>query len=281
MVFRARVPFKSVIDRQNIASGLQLCLDAGDINSWPGSGQKWLDVSGNGYDFHLGTTSGSEATDPAFTGTAGALTSGDYWTCDADALFTYDTTNETWMQNLHKDGAIFTMLAWVYQTAYGVGGSPCVFGTLGNATKAVGIQFQLNQTTGLLRLQFGNGSANFSFTSGGAAPSLNAWHLIGVSVSENAGASGGQFYSDGAVNGAAFNPAYTSPSAANATFTMQVAGAGNSQRPVGMSGDARMGFFGIWEGVNLTAAQILAFYNSTESFFPPRSRPNRFYKQRF
>ena len=36
-----------------VTDGLVVCLDAGDKNSYPGSGATWSDVSGNGNDFTL------------------------------------------------------------------------------------------------------------------------------------------------------------------------------------------------------------------------------------
>ncbi len=263
MGFRPNVRYSSVITNLGLTSGLRLCLDAGDSNSYS-SGQKWLDTSGNGYDFFLGTNSGSEASDPVFTGLAGGLSPNEYWACDSDALFTYDSVNEAWMNNLHKDGAQFTVLAWVYLTSLGVAGaSPAIFGTLGNSSLN-GVQYQLIGGTGVQRLQVGNGSAVQSL-SAGSAIGLNGWHLVGLSISENAGASGGQFYLDGAVTGAAFDPSYTTPSAANASFTMQVAAEGASLRPLGLNGAARIAFIAIWEGTTLSASQIASIYNYAAS----------------
>lgn len=262
MGFRPDVRYSFAISALGLSSGLKLCVDAGDINSYA-SGQKWLDTSGGGYDFVLGTTTGAESSDPAFTGTPGGLSVNEYWACDTDALFTYDSANESWMNNLHKDGAKFTALAWIYYTNVGAGSSACVFGTLGNTLSTSGIQLQINAGTGVLRLQVGNGSgvAALNAVSSGSAVGLSGWHLVGLSLDENAGASGGQFYVDGAVNGSAFDPAYSSPSAAAASFAMQVAADGNGQRPLGLNGAARIAFIAIWEGTTLSASQIAQIYN--------------------
>src|SRR5688572_18803052 len=88
------------ITQAGLTSNLQLCVDSGDALSYPGSGQKFLDRSGNGYDFFLGVDGTVESTDPTFTGEVG--TGKAYWALDGTAFFTYDTTNETWMQNIHK-----------------------------------------------------------------------------------------------------------------------------------------------------------------------------------
>jgi hypothetical protein len=41
---------------QIVTDGLQLHLDAGDTNSYPGTGTTWYDLSGNGYDFNITNT---------------------------------------------------------------------------------------------------------------------------------------------------------------------------------------------------------------------------------
>jgi hypothetical protein len=259
MGFRPDVRYSFVLSDLGLNSGLRLCLDAGDVNSYA-SGQKWLDTSGNGYDFFMGASGSTESSDPVFTGVPGALSQNEYWACDSDAAFTYDSANETWMNNLHKDGATFTCLAWIYITSQGSTLSPSIFGTSGTNADP-GVIFSVTASTGLLKLRYGNGTVATNLTSSGAAVALNGWHLVGVSINENGGASAGQFYLDGAANGAAFNPSYTTPSASAAFCTMQVASDGNNLRQLGLNGAARIGAIMIWEGTVLTAAQIAAIYN--------------------
>lgn len=98
-----------IIKGFDLTSGLQLCLDAGDIDSYPGSGIKWLDTSGNGYDFNLGD--GSTATTyPTFNGSAGALSKNEFFSFDGGDYFSYDSANETWMDQLHNDGAVVSFI---------------------------------------------------------------------------------------------------------------------------------------------------------------------------
>jgi hypothetical protein len=272
-MFRPKAPFLDTLTRLGLTSGLKLCLDAGDAASYT-SGQKWLDRSGNGYDFFLGTDGSAAGDDPTFTGTPGALTESEYFAFDAGTdFFTYDTTNETWMQNIHKDGATFTIVAYVYITSHGVGSSAGVTGTLGNNVGGnTGFQFQIDAASGgQPRFQVGNGVGSAAnFTSGGTAVALNGWHLIAVSITENGGASGGLFWIDSAQSGASFNPAYTTPSSGNASHALNVGAVGNGAgggtgRTLGHNGPARMAFCGIWEGVALTGAQITSIYNATDT----------------
>ena len=131
MAFRPNKSFRSIIDDLGLSTGLQLCLDAGDLASYPGSGQKWLDQAQR-YDFFLGATSGAAADDPTFNGVAGDLKDSTYWALDGTQFFRYDTTNETWMQNLHKNGATYTFVGWVwFGTLVSV---VCIAGTIGDSS---------------------------------------------------------------------------------------------------------------------------------------------------
>lgn len=65
--------FIDVLTDLQLTGNLRLCLDAGDSNSYSGSGQDWVDVSGTGNadEFHLGTADTAGSGDPTFNGTAG------------------------------------------------------------------------------------------------------------------------------------------------------------------------------------------------------------------
>lgn len=93
----------AIIEKLNLTANLKLCLDAGDINSYPGSGTKWLDTSGNGYDFDFGDGSTS-STYPTFNGVAGNLSANEFFSSDGGDYFSYDSANEPWMDELHNAG---------------------------------------------------------------------------------------------------------------------------------------------------------------------------------
>lgn len=105
--YSSAVSLMDIIAAQGLTSGLQLCLDAGAAVSYS-SGQKWLDLSGNGQDFFRGADGSATATDPTFNGSAGALNTTNYFSSDGGDLFAYDSANETWMNNMHKDNAKFS-----------------------------------------------------------------------------------------------------------------------------------------------------------------------------
>jgi len=100
---------EEIIRGLSLDTNLKLCLDAGEGDSYT-SGQSWLDLAGSGYDFFLGQDGSSDSTDPTFNGVANTMTSSEYWSFDGGDYFTYDTTNETWMENLHKAGALLILV---------------------------------------------------------------------------------------------------------------------------------------------------------------------------
>lgn len=99
----------TIIEKLGLKTNLKLCLDAGDINSYSGSGIKWLDTSGNGYDFYFGDGSTS-STYPTFNGSAGGLSASEYFSFDGGDYFTYDSSYEAWMNTLHNAGISVSVL---------------------------------------------------------------------------------------------------------------------------------------------------------------------------
>lgn len=256
-----RASIMETITGLGLTSGLQLCLDAGDAASYT-SGQAWLDTSGNGYDFFRGTTSASQASDPTFNGVAGAQSSSEYWSFDGGDWFTYDTTNETWMQNLHKNNAKFSMAAWVYITDLSV--TSCLFGTDNNFASNVGMLVSANGgADGDIGLLVSNGGGAFALdvdTSAGLMSS-GQWTFCGVAYDEATGSLTFQVQGTQEVKSAT----YTSPSASSATYTLRVGDGGNGDRP--MRSGSRIANMTIWEGVTLAAADLTAIFQATRTKF--------------
>ena len=110
----------TAITTAGLTSGIQYALDAGDSNSYSGTGQSWLDTSGNEQDFFRGADGSASTDDPTFNGTAGGLSDTEYWSFDGGDFFRYDSAQETWMDNLHKNNARFAFMAWVFVKHSGV-----------------------------------------------------------------------------------------------------------------------------------------------------------------
>lgn len=249
----------AILQGLNLTTNLKLVLDAGDKDSAPSSATSWLDRSGNGYDFFRGTTSGADATDPTFNGTVGNLSGSEYWSFDGGDYFRYDTTNETWMQNIHKDNAKFTMIGWVTTVA---GAAHGICGTRGAVAG----------NTGYVIFKQASGGNNLIFTVSNAGTSVltltmtaalldtaGPWYFVAVSVDEAVGANGAitQINSTQEL----FTSTYVSPASGNASFTHEIAARGNGDTPWGNT--ERMGMIAMWEGVALTAANLNAIFNAT------------------
>lgn len=245
------------IRRCGLTSGLQLCLDTGDALSYT-SGQSWLDRSGNGYDFFLGMTGSVEESDPTFNGTAGRRSSGEYFSYNGSQGHRYDSANETWMNNIHKDNAKFTLLTWVYLPNLTT--SNGLIGTSGG-TDVVGFHWFLLSTE-QLQIAVWNGGGNVLDSTDTTAGTIGAWNFCAISLDEAVGAGGGLHFMNGTVS--TFTSTYTSPSAAAAAYTTEICALGNASFPV--ENTLRMGMFAAWN-VALTQTQLSALYQGTRGRF--------------
>jgi hypothetical protein len=233
----ADIRLSSILSRLGYSPNL--VLDAGDAASYS-SGQKWLDVSGNGYDFFRGASASSEGSDPTFNGTPGGLSASEYWSFDASDFFRYDTTNETWMNALHQNNAAFTIGFAMYisgaNDAYGF------FGTASAGGSPTGVFMRTDSGTKPRFVCWNSGSPGRDVTAG-TSFSTAAWNIFMISIDE--AASSGFMYLNGAYNQVGgsdtFNASYSSPSAGAATYAMEIASTGNAVQPT-FSGN-RMGWF--------------------------------------
>lgn len=257
--FDINTPLINSIYGLGLTSNLRLCLDAGDAASYT-SGQKWLDTSGGGYDFFRGTSGSSESSDPTFNGTPGGVSASEYWSFDGGDYFTYDATNETWMQNIHKNNALWSAVAWVYWQG---STSSFIIGNNGAATGNTGFNLAM-VSSGNPMLRIANaGSSVVGDLSAGVPVKTAGWSFVGISVDEAAGAGGGHWRVDD--NVPTFDATYTSPASGNATYTTQIAARGNGSSPV--PSGFRMAQLAAWEGAALTANDLTAIYQATRGRF--------------
>jgi hypothetical protein len=252
-------PMIYIVRKLGLSTNLRLCLDAGDDASYA-SGQPWLDTSGNGYDFNRGSGSGSDAADPTFTGTAGRRSSGEYWSFDGGDYFTYDTTNETWMQNIHKDSALFTIVTWWYRASTD---TSSIMGTNGGAAN-VGTGFHLLHGSGSVLVRCINSTvAALDVTLSTVTVPATAWAMLALSINEAAGASGSTWFCNGASE--TFNATYSSPASGNASQTLQIGARGGGNNPA--ASGARCASFMAWEGRALSIGEIQALFQATRGRF--------------
>lgn len=248
----------STLTTLGLTTNLKLCLDAGEGDSYT-SGQKWLDLSGNGEDFFLGADGNATATDPTFNGVADTLSSAEFFSFDGGDYFRYDTTNPTWVNNLHKAGQSATFLAVVNP---GAGGVNSLFGTAGASNSDIGVSFYCNPSTGRLAMSVRNGTGTLGVDINSTAVGVTsgAFQVLALSYTEG----GSYVISRNAVT-ATGTITVTTPSASAATYTAEVGSQGNANTPMRSGG--QMAMFAAWEGVALTAWQIEQIYNKVRRRF--------------
>lgn len=244
--------FKNIdlITSMALTSNLKLCLEAGDIASWPGSGTKWLDRSGGGYDFYLGPDATSSF-DPIFNGVAGNQSRNEFWS-SISCGFTYDSANESWMNNIHKDSAKFSIALWQKTSTSSVD-TYC-----GDDRFSGNIGFHFFASLGSLQFKVLGAAGSNVFTSSTLSLTAgDAWRFVGISVDEAAntytlfkGDSGGFSSVTGACT-------YSSPSASAAVNSLCIGDAGNQSSPATGKPNAAM----IWEQTTVPLASFEAMFN--------------------
>lgn len=238
------------IKRLGLTTGLKVCLDAGDRNSWNSvvDATKWRDTSGNGYDFFLGIDGATAASMPTFNGTIGGLSSREYWSFDGGDYFRYDTTNETWMNNLHKAAAVCTVLWALFPES-------APHRTVGTAqnTSDVGVLIALNATTDAVNYTGNKGDGVTAGTHAGSFAIANSgWQIAATTLREGVTNGSNAFHNGVFSPDATFS--FTTPSSSAATRTMEIAASGNAFGPYPST--SRLAWIAIWEGTALTQPQI-------------------------
>lgn len=243
-----------------LTSGLQLCLDAGDASSYSGSGQSWLDTSGNGYDFFRGTSSSAQGSDPTFNGSAGALTSSEYWSFDGGDFFTYDTTNETWMDNLHKDGATFTFATWCQFGGFST--NQDFVGTYTFGVSETGIRISVDSSknwfinvrnAGTLVLTRGTDDYNSTLTTG-------SWFYLAMAFAEGVSFN---FNCNGIPSTRTTSLDYSSPSSGAASDTMNIGAGGEGFK---LLSGGRLATTSMWSRA-LSASEMDDLFQATRDRF--------------
>lgn len=249
----------NVIGKLGLASGLKLCLDAGDAASASSAtAAKWVDVSGNGDDFWRGTSVSSESTDPTFNGSVGATSKNEYWSFDGADVFTYDTTNETWMNALYGDSAKFSLAAWVYFPSL-----TATWRLINTNVVGAGISVDLFSADDDISVSVKNNAAETVFTANGLLTPMNiaaGWNFIGLSVDEAANTIRGVRNAT-QVSGTCTYSNPTNGAATVSTFTIGRRGTAET------TASCRIASLTMWQGVALSGANFTSLFNATRSKF--------------
>jgi hypothetical protein len=166
------------IDSPIITNGLVLYLDAGNINSYPGTGTTWTDLSGNG-------NNGTLTNGPTFNSANGG-------SIVVDGIDDYIAVNNSASLDVGGAGNSLSVCYWVYSlVASGfdahVGKSPTGTGWIANLNWSLGVG-------GLPQLRWWlNNTVTVTYNT--TKPYLNTWRFIVMSV--NKSNNFGYIYEDG------------------------------------------------------------------------------------
>ncbi len=238
----------------------QIVLDSGDSNCFGGSGETLTDVNGV-QDFHLGAAATTDGDEPVFNGTAGDLSAAEYFSFDGTTEKFRAKAQTAFIETLHKNNAVFSV-AFVFYRGGGHGADKSLLGTSGSNNGQIGIDLTVT-TAELINFAVRTGTTAALDQTSTATINNNAWNFVGVSIDEAAGASGGIMNINGAQE--TFDATYSSPSASNATYTLEVCAAGNDV--FNFASDMRFGCAALWtsartfEEMNLVRSKIMSRFN--------------------
>lgn len=182
-----RANFYETLRKLRLLDNMQLCLDAGDRLSFEGGADTWRDLTGNGNHFYLGSGTGSDSADPTHNGVAGRRTGGEYFVHDGGDRFTLAQSAPAWQSAMHKTGAVFTILQWVYvATLSGLSPSQAGFGC-GDSVSSVDGRYlsfgNSGSTQNALSLGIADETGSAAFGNKSTILVTNAaWQMVAVSV---------------------------------------------------------------------------------------------------
>lgn len=257
--------FWQILQNLGLDGNMQWCFDAGDIASFAtAADQTWVNrgVSSPARDLTLGIDTGASTDDPAFVGTPGGLTGGEYFLFDGGDFFRITSPASSapaWVQSLHQDNAVWALGMWVQLAS--LSSAQGLFGTFDGNTASRGVYVRV-ETSGQLRLWVGNGSGSYALaiTSTAAIPTGRPV-FVGVTLDEAAGTGTMQI---GATQ-ESFTSTYTSPTASNSSAPIRVgSNTGTGSRI--LSGGR---LHGLWlrSGTATSAADMMAFYARSRQRF--------------
>ena len=237
-------------------TGLKLCLEAAYSASWPGTGQKWLDISGGGYDFFLGSDAAASANDPSPPPAPNTLlrtSPPGAWYFDGGDWFTYDSVNEPWMNAIHQNNAKFSLVFSIFVPALDTGVGHYLMGNVTNGATDHGFQIRIvsGKPSFLTCAALVGGALSF-YNESTLAITAAGWHTLGLSVDEAAGTL--TWCLDDATQSVT-GLAYTTPSAVAATYTTQIGAVGNGAGSTGFTNWYLHAALA-WQGVALSATNL-------------------------
>jgi hypothetical protein len=252
--------FRSMIEAISAQASLVLCLDAGESTSYDGSSQTWSDISGSGNHFYRGATSWSESSDPTFNGSAGGLSSSEYFSFDGGDYF-IETADHTFAETWHKDNAAFTVVCVHYHVS---GNAGAFISTQGASSGAgLGVGATVNISGGAPQLFVRSGSGISYGQAGSNSYTDSSWNFTGVSQNEATGTGG--FNVKVNSNTSTHNSSYASPSAGATGGTYKLGARYNTVSEFQASG-ARLALLAAWNRA-LSSSELDNLYTQVKTRF--------------
>lgn len=259
------IGFRADLIALGLTTGLQVCLDAGAIDSVGSASQTtWNDQAPNAYHLYRGADGTATTDDPTHNGTPGALTSSEYWSLDGGDFFRLNQSNPSAFNDWHKNNAAFTFLVWMYPQSSG-GSLRGIIGNNADNTSNVGVLWSLRGSNEHSFEMYNGGSRDIQRIAD-ATVSTGAWTMLGVSWDE-AGSTGflyknGNYDQVSASN--TFSAAYSAPSSSSATYTTELGASGNAANK--MPSSTRFAGLMIWSTA-LSKASIDTVWNRQKTRF--------------
>lgn len=241
------------------SSNLKLAYDYADSACFASSTtQRITDLSTEATHGMLGNSTSATTDDPTFNGTINGQGSSEYLSFDGGDFVKKETANSTWIDTLHMDNAVWSMILWCYVST----GQYVLAGTMNGSATEVGVFIELAGST-KLRLLVGT-STGFAgdFTSTGDVL-RNAWNMISISFDETS-TSGGRFalYSTASTSVNTFDAVHTSTTS-TATRKLSLYADGANGNIVTNLFRARSAFF--WQGTALSTTNIQNIFDQTKA----------------
>lgn len=215
---------------------LDFALDAGDIESYDGTSQSWVDLTGNGNGFYEGTLSTVDAADPSFTGTPDGLSASEYFEIDSSERFTSITNPPAYVQSWHKNNAKFTIVSLCWVGSIDPVTQQRIFSSSPNGiTPGIELRIQSAALTGRMELRVSDGSVFVNSAGNGSNVTAGEWFLAAVTLDE-AAATGGIWLN---TTKTGFTSTYASPTASNTTGLTMGTNFVNSSRMAMVAGWSR------------------------------------------
>ena len=255
-IMRPDARLYNIIQSLGLTTGLVLCLDAGDIDSYDGSSQTWTDRVGANNMFR-GVDGSATGTDPTFNGVAGAKSASEDFSSDGGDFFK-ETAAHTYANDWHKNNGAFTLLALYYIGGSKAAGTKLFDTTASIAGNAQGIGFQVNNGRTVTLRHTLDDTPTSEASTGALTLATSSWNLVAIAFNEATPTL------DIVVNGSSETVVPTASTATGAKATNVRIGAVNDTPNQPLESGERLACFAAWS-TKLTTAQIGNIYSVLKS----------------